>query len=87
MQGSFSQTALIIAHSASVRSVLDFGIVCLSLARNIVTNGYQAVSGTETLDQTEYLKLVLRYLSQARELDKFSASAFDDQTVFALRVR
>ena len=46
----------------------------LALARNIVTNGYQAVSGTETLDQTEYLKLVLRYLSQARELDKFSGS-------------
>jgi hypothetical protein len=46
----------------------------LSLARNIVTNGYQAISGTETFDQTEYLKLVLRYLSQARELDKFSGS-------------
>jgi hypothetical protein len=47
----------------------------LSLARNVVTNGYQAISGTETLDQTEYLKLVLRYLSQARELDKFSGSS------------
>jgi hypothetical protein len=46
----------------------------LSLARNVVTNGYQAISGTEALDQTEYLKLVLRYLSQARELDKFSGS-------------
>ena len=44
----------------------------ISLARNVVTNGYQAISGTETLDQTEYLKLVLRYLSQARELDRFS---------------
>jgi len=43
-----------------------------ALARNIVTNGYQAVSGAESLDQTEYLKLVLRYLSQARELDKFA---------------
>ena len=30
----------------------------LALARNVVTNGYQAISGTETLDQTEYLKLV-----------------------------
>lgn len=46
----------------------------LSLARNVVTNGYQAISGTETLDQTEYLKLVLRYLSQARELDRFAGS-------------
>ena len=46
----------------------------LALARNVVTNGYQAVSGTETLDQTEYLKLVLRYLSQARELDRFAGA-------------
>jgi hypothetical protein len=44
----------------------------LALARNVVINGYQAVSGAESLDQTEYLKLVLRYLSQARELDKFA---------------
>jgi hypothetical protein len=47
----------------------------LALARNIVTNGYQAVSGAESLDQTEYLKLVLRYLSQARELDKFAGES------------
>jgi hypothetical protein len=39
-----------------------------ALARNVVTNGYQAASSNETLDQTEYLKLVVRYLSQAREL-------------------
>ncbi len=43
-----------------------------ALARNIVTNGYQAVSSNEALDQTEYLKLVVRYLSQARELQKFA---------------
>jgi hypothetical protein len=47
----------------------------LALARNVVTNGYQAVSGAESLDQTEYLKLVLRYLSQARELDKFAGDS------------
>lgn len=47
----------------------------LALARNVVTNGYQAVTGAESLDQTEYLKLVLRYLSQARELDKFAGDA------------
>lgn len=47
----------------------------LALARNIVTNGYQAVSGAESLDQTEYLKLVLRYLSQTRELDKFAGDS------------
>jgi len=47
----------------------------LALARNVVTNGYQAVTGAESLDQTEYLKLVLRYLSQARELDKFAGDS------------
>ena len=40
-----------------------------ALARNVVTNGYQAAGSNETLEQTEYLKLVVRYLSQARELD------------------
>jgi len=37
-----------------------------ALARNIVTNGYQAISANEALEQTEYLKLVVRYLTQAR---------------------
>jgi hypothetical protein len=43
-----------------------------ALARNIVTNGYQASHNSESLDQTEYLKLAFRYLSQARELSKLS---------------
>ncbi len=43
-----------------------------ALARNVVTNGYQASSASEGLDQTEYLKLVIRYLSQARELEKLA---------------
>lgn len=43
-----------------------------ALARNVVTNGYQASSSSEALDQTEYLKLVVRYLSQARELAKLT---------------
>ena len=41
-----------------------------ALARNVVTNGYQAAGSNETLEQTEYLKLVVRYLSQARELER-----------------
>jgi len=45
-----------------------------ALARNVVTNGYQATSGAEGLDQTEYLKLVVRYLSQARELEKLGGA-------------
>jgi len=38
-----------------------------ALARNVVTNGYEAI-GNEALQQTEYLRLVVRYISQAREL-------------------
>jgi len=38
-----------------------------ALARNVVTNGYEA-SGNEILQQTEYLRLLIRYLGQAREL-------------------
>src|SRR5579885_93270 len=41
-----------------------------ALARNVVTNGYQAASSNEALEQTEYMKLVVRYLSQARELER-----------------
>ncbi|MEZ5356048.1 MAG: hypothetical protein R2762_25720 [Bryobacteraceae bacterium] len=43
-----------------------------ALARNVVTNGYQASNSQEALEQTEYLKLVFRYMSQARELDRFA---------------
>lgn len=43
-----------------------------AFARNVVTNGYQAMSSNEGLDQTEYMKLVVRYLSQARELDRLA---------------
>lgn len=43
-----------------------------ALARNVVTNGYQASSGNEALEPTEYLKLIVRYLSQARELEKLA---------------
>jgi hypothetical protein len=45
-----------------------------ALARNVVTNGYQASRSNDELEETEYLKLVHRYLSQARELDKLAAS-------------
>jgi hypothetical protein len=43
-----------------------------ALARNVVTNGYQAAHSNEELEPTEYLKLVHRYLSQARELEKLA---------------
>ncbi len=38
-----------------------------ALARNIATNGYEA-SGNEALQPTEYLRLMTRYVGQAREL-------------------
>jgi hypothetical protein len=46
-----------------------------ALARNVVTNGYQASHNNEALEQTEYLKLVHRYLSQARELEKLGGES------------
>ncbi len=46
-----------------------------ALARNIVVNGYHAQNNTESLQQTEYLKLVIRYLSQARELEKLAGTS------------
>jgi hypothetical protein len=45
-----------------------------ALARNVVTNGYQAISSNEALDQTEYLRLVVRYIAQARELSAMAAA-------------
>lgn len=45
-----------------------------SLARNLVTNGYRATRGAETLEQTEYLKLLLQYLSQAREMAQMAGA-------------
>ncbi len=45
-----------------------------ALARNIVTNGYEA-TGNEALDQTEYLRLLIRYIGQARELQALAGSA------------
>jgi hypothetical protein len=38
-----------------------------ALARNIVTNGYEA-AGNEALQQTEFLRLTTRYVVEAREL-------------------
>jgi hypothetical protein len=46
-----------------------------ALARNVVTNGYQASHNNEALEQTEYLKLVHRYLAQAHELEKLAGDS------------
>jgi len=44
-----------------------------ALARNVATNGYHA-AGNESLDQTEYLRLLIRYIGQARELESMAGS-------------
>lgn len=51
-----------------------------AIARNVVTSGYQASASYEGLQQTEYLKLAIRYLSQARELEKLA----DEQKVIRI---
>ncbi len=45
-----------------------------ALARNVVTNGYQA-GGNEALEQTEYLRLLIRYVGQANELQAMAGGA------------
>jgi hypothetical protein len=55
--------------------------VLSGLARNVVTNGYQASASSDSLDQTEYLKLVVRYLSQARELEKLASETANNLTI------
>ena len=60
------------ARMAALSPDSDPADVLPALARNVVTNGYQASHSNEALEQTEYLKLVHRYLSQARELEKLA---------------
>jgi hypothetical protein len=59
---------------AAISSDIHAEDVLPALARNVVTNGYQASHSNESLEQTEYLKLLHRYLSQARELDKLAGA-------------
>jgi len=63
------------ARMAAISSEASPEDILPALARNVVTNGYQASHSNDALDQTEYLKLVHRYLSQARELDKLAGDA------------
>ena len=60
------------ARMAAISQDIQPDDILPALARNVVTNGYQASHANETLEETEYLKLVHRYLAQARELDKLA---------------
>ncbi len=62
------------ARMAAISSDLNPEDVLPSLARNVVTNGFQASHSNDALEQTEYLKLVHRYLAQAREIDKLTGA-------------
>ncbi len=70
LPGPLRSFARMAALSPDVRS----DTLLTALARNVVTNGYEAVNSNEALAQTEYLKLVIRYLSQARELDALAGA-------------
>ncbi len=70
LPGPLRSFARMAALSPDVRS----DTLLTALARNVVTNGYEAVNSNEALAQTEYLKLVIRYLSQARELDSLAGA-------------
>lgn len=48
--------------------------VMASLAHNVTLNGYSAARASESLEPTEYLKLVIRYLAQAREIEKLAGA-------------
>jgi len=60
------------ARMAAISPDVDPDDLLTALARSVVTSGYQASRANELLEETEYLKLVRRYLSQARELDKLT---------------
>jgi len=62
------------ARMAAVPADITPGDVFPSLARNIVTNGYQAAHNNDELEATEYLKLVKRYIAQAREIEKLAGA-------------
>jgi hypothetical protein len=44
------------------------------LSHNIVLNGYAASHGADSLEPTEYLKLLMRYISQAREIEQLAGA-------------
>ncbi|HOL72967.1 MAG TPA: hypothetical protein PLA43_14565 [Bryobacteraceae bacterium] len=60
------------ARMAAVSADVTGADLMPALARNVITNGYQATSGSDSLEPTEYMKLIQRYLSQARELEKLA---------------
>ena len=57
---------------AAFSSELEIDDVLPAIARNVITSGYRISASYEGLQPTEYMKLLLRYLSQARELEQLA---------------
>lgn len=62
---SFSRMAAV-SPDVNVRDFLA------AFAHNVVLSGYSASRATQSLEKTEYLKLVVRYLGQTREMEKLA---------------
>jgi hypothetical protein len=60
------------ARMAAVSQDVTAADLLPALARIVVTNGYQASTSGEALEPTEYMKLLTRYVSQARELARLA---------------
>ena len=65
---SFSRMAAI-SPDAAPEDVLP------ALAHNVNLNGYSATRASESLEPTEFLKLINRYLTQAREIEKVAGES------------
>lgn len=57
------------ARMAAFTPELEPDDILPALGRNVITSGYRVTASYEGLQPTEYMKLLVRYLSQARELD------------------
>ncbi len=57
---------------AAFSSELEPDDVLPAIARNVITSGYRITASYEGLQPTEYMKLLLRYVSQARELEQLA---------------
>lgn len=62
------------ARMAAISPYLEPVEVLPAVARNVVINGYRAVASYQGLEPTEYLKLLKRYVAQARELQQLAGN-------------
>jgi len=63
------------ARMAALAEGQDRRTLLTALARNVITGGYRASQTGESLEATEYMKLLTRYVSQARELTEFAGDS------------